>query len=58
MGEYDFSRLVNIDYLDFQKAFDEIPYRRIKAKVRALGIWFDWVLVVGSKANSGRQWSD
>jgi len=35
---YDRTRAVDIVYLDFQKAFDKVPHRRLMLKVRALGI--------------------
>ena len=38
MSELDRSRCVDILYLDFRKAFDKVPHRRLMAKVRALGI--------------------
>ena len=34
----DRSRAVDILYLDFRKAFDKVPHRRLLSKVRALGI--------------------
>ena len=37
-GAYDQSGAVDVIYLDFQKAFDKVPHRRLMAKVRALGI--------------------
>jgi len=36
--EYDRSGAVDVVFLDFQKAFDKVPHRRLMAKVRALGI--------------------
>ena len=35
---YDKSRAVDILYLDFQKAFDKVPHKRLMAKVRGYGI--------------------
>ena len=35
---YDRSRAVGILYLDFRKAFDKVPHKRLMAKVRSLGI--------------------
>ena len=35
---YDASRAIDILYLDFKKAFDKVPHRRLLIKVRALGI--------------------
>ena len=35
---YDEHRAVDIVYLDFQKAFDTVPHKRLMKKVRALGI--------------------
>ena len=35
---YDKSRAVNILYLDFRKAFNKVPHKRLMAKVRRLGI--------------------
>ena len=35
---YDKSRAVDIIYLDFRKAFDKVPHKRLMAKVRSLGI--------------------
>ena len=47
---YDNSRAIDILYLDFQKAFDKVPHKRLMAKVRSLGIidevgdWIeDWI---------------
>ena len=37
-GAYDRSGSVDVVFLDFQKAFDKVPHRRLMAKVRALGI--------------------
>lgn len=35
---YDETRAIDVVYLDFRKAFDKVPHRRLMAKVRALGI--------------------
>lgn len=35
---YDHSRCVDVVFLDFKKAFDKVPHRRLMLKVRALGI--------------------
>ena len=35
---YDKSRAVDILYLDFRKAFDKVPHKRLMAKVRSLGV--------------------
>ena len=35
---YDKSRAVDILYLDFKKAFDKVPHKRLMNKVRSLGI--------------------
>ena len=43
---YDKSRAVDILYLDFRKAFDKVPHKRLMAKVRSLGIideMGDWI---------------
>ena len=43
---YDESRVVNILYLDFQKAFDKVLRKRLMEKVRKLGIIeevADWI---------------
>jgi ribonuclease P/MRP protein subunit RPP40 len=37
---------VDIIYLDFQKAFDKVPHKRLMMKVKALGIQgaiFNWI---------------
>ena len=43
---YDSSRAIDILYLDFQKAFDKVPHKRLMAKIRSLGIIeeaADWI---------------
>lgn len=35
---YDTSKAIDVLYLDFRKAFDKVPHKRLMAKVRALGI--------------------
>ena len=43
---YDKSRAIDILYLDFQKAFDKVPHKRLMEKVRKLGIIeevADWI---------------
>ena len=58
----DEGKEVDIVYLDFKKAFDEVPHRRLLAKVRACGVAgqvANWIaqamatgqtgLVIGSK---------
>ena len=43
---YDKSRAIDILYLDFQKAFDKVPHKRLMAKVRSHGIIgevADWI---------------
>ena len=40
---------VDLIYLDFQKAFDKVPYERLLVKVMAHGIW-------GSAAQWIRNW--
>ena len=43
---YDHSRAIDILYLDFQKAFDKVPHKRLMRKVRSLGIQgkvADWI---------------
>ena len=61
---YDHSRAIDILYLDFQKAFDKVPHKRLMMKVRSLGIlgkiadWIeDWlagrkqrVVIIGSSS--------
>ena len=34
----DKSRAIDILYLDFRKAFDKVPHKRLMAKVRSLDI--------------------
>ena len=34
----DVGKAVDIVYLDFNKAFDKVPHRRLLAKVRACGV--------------------
>ena len=36
--ECDRSRAVDVVFLDFRKAFDKVPHKRLMRKVRALGI--------------------
>ena len=45
----DEGKAVDIVYLDFKKAFDKVPHRRLLAKVRACG-------VVGQVANWIANW--
>merc|ERR1711911_503815 len=43
---YDKSRAIDILYLDFKKAFDKVPHKRLLSKVRSLGIIdevSDWI---------------
>ena len=43
---YDNSRAIDVLYLDFQKAFDKVPHKKLMAKIRALGITeevADWI---------------
>ncbi|KAF2344794.1 Reverse transcriptase domain [Trinorchestia longiramus] len=43
---YDCTKAVDLVYLDFQKAFDKVPYERLMAKVEAHGIrgnYFQWI---------------
>ena len=43
---YDNSRAIDIIYLDFQKAFDKVPHKKLMLKTRALGIIdeiSDWI---------------
>ena len=35
---YDKSRAIDILYLDFKKAFDKVPHKRLMVKIRSLGI--------------------
>ena len=45
-SEHDRDKAVDVIYLDFQKAFDKVPHRRLLRKVRALGIdgaVADWI---------------
>ena len=37
-SEHDRSKAVDVIYLDFEKAFDKVPYRRLLSKLRALGV--------------------
>ena len=39
---------VDVIYLDFQKAFDKVPHRRLMLKINSLGIVGD-VYIIGSK---------
>jgi ribonuclease P/MRP protein subunit RPP40 len=44
--DYDKYKVADIIYLDFQKAFDKVPHRRLLTKIRALGIGgkvADWI---------------
>ena len=57
---HDKSRAVDILYLDFRKAFDKVPHKRLMAKVRSLGIidevsdWIeDWL---SDRKQSCHQW--
>ena len=57
---YDKGRAVDILYLDFRKAFDKVPHKRLMAKVRSLGIidevgdWIeDWL---SDRKQSCHQW--
>ena len=38
LQDFDRNRAIDILYLDFQKAFDKVPHKRLMSKVRALGI--------------------
>ena len=65
---YDKSRAIDIIYLDFQKAFDKVPHKKLMVKTRALGIidepadWIeDWLtnrkqrVVINGEAS---EWAD
>ncbi len=44
--DYDNNKVFDIIYLDFKKAFDTVPHRKLMIKVRALGIGVtiaDWI---------------
>ena len=62
--EHDRCKAVDVVYMDFQKAFDKVPFRRLMLKIRALGIqgeicrWIEnWLrerrqrVVINSKAS-------
>ena len=38
LNHYDESKAVDIIYLDFQKAFDKVPHKRLMIKLKSLGI--------------------
>ena len=40
--EYDSSSAVDVFYLDFKKALDKVPHKRLMMKVRAAGITGTW----------------
>ena len=52
---YDRSRAIDLVYLDFQKAFDKVPHRRLLIKVRALGIGGTVAQWIESWLNNRRQ---
>ena len=42
----DLGHPVDINYLDFQKAFDKVPHRRLMLKIKSLGIAgnvYNWI---------------
>ena len=44
--DYDSYKNVDLIYLDFQKAFDSVPHKRLMTKIRALGVGgklADWI---------------
>ncbi len=44
--DYDNNKAFDIIFLDFKKAFDTVPYRKLMTKVRTLGIGgtiADWI---------------
>ncbi len=44
--DYDTNKAFDIIYLDFKKAFDTVPHKKLMIKVRALGIGgtiADWI---------------
>lgn len=46
LSVYDHSGAIDILYLDFKKAFDKVPHKRLLSKVRALGVVdraADWI---------------
>ena len=68
LSVYDKSRAIDIIYLDFQKAFDKVPHKKLMVKTRALGIidevadWIeDWLtnrkqrVVINGEAS---EWAD
>merc|ERR1712035_239348 len=38
MNQYDESKAIDIIYLDFQKAFDKVPHKRLLLKLKSHGI--------------------
>ena len=38
LNQYDESKAVDIIYLDFQKAFDKVPHKRLLVKLKSHGI--------------------
>ena len=58
----DEGKAVDIVYIDFQKAFDKVPHRRLLAKVRACGVTgqiTNWIANwLSGRKQSGCEWKD
>ena len=46
---------VDVTYLDFQKAFDKVPHRRLSAEVRACGVASQVAHWIGNRIGDGKQ---
>ena len=55
LNQYDESKAVDIIYLDFQKAFDKVPHKRLLIKLKSHGIQGDILRWVENWLNNRKQ---
>jgi len=54
-SDVDRGKLVDVTYLDFQKAFDKVPYARLLSKLKAHGLSSHVLFWIGEWLNKRQQ---